>query len=348
MKISSPHKIRLFVFLISFAIFFGANYNVYLSYERFYNPDSETYMNIANGDFKGQSLVRRYRVIVPFMAKGVSELINPFYYKIFKEHREKYDWPLITGFYLINCILLALSALIIFEILQSYKLSISAQAMAMLAFIVGGRWQGIIAAHPIVDSLYVLVIALLILGIQKQSLFFIGLAILLGPFSKESFLFFIPLLFIYTNKLRLRILILLIISYTLHIFCRYLIDTQDATNIASSAITDTSHIYSIIISIHKFLSIKGWLDIFSVYGFFSFIIVACLLKKQFYIYIISKFNFYYLCFGIIILIHALLSSEIGRMLYAGSALFIPFIGICFNFIVTPSKPLLATNINLDN
>src|SRR6266581_3290601 len=96
-----PSPKYLLIYFFCFALLLGPAYNTYLDYNYKSNPDCETYMSIANGDFKDQSLVRRYRIVLPFTAKAVALPFEQVYSKLWP-HRESSDGPLRMGFLLVN------------------------------------------------------------------------------------------------------------------------------------------------------------------------------------------------------------------------------------------------------
>ncbi len=319
------------VFFISFAILIGSGYNMYLSYERFSNPDSETYINIAKGNFSNQSLVRKYRVIIPTIAYIISIPVSKVYYKIVSDKRQTYDWPLLTGFFIINAILLALAAMFIYKIMLFMKVSELASTVGLIAFLAGGRWASYVAAHPATDSLTILAIALMVLGILKKNKLLIGSSILLGVLSKESFVLFFPLLVFFSAKpIRVYTFITIVFSALCYFAIKYSIDIHSGTLSNESIAVDVNHIYSIKTSLAKLFSLKGVADIFSVYGLFSFFFIFSLFYKtkrsKIKIYITPLF----IVFSITILVHMLLSEELARMFYLGSAMFIPFLAVCID------------------
>jgi hypothetical protein len=319
------------VFFISFAILIGSGYNMYLSYERFYNPDSETYMNIAKGNFTNQSLVRKYRVIVPTLAYIVSIPTSKVYYKIVSDKRQTYDWPLLTGFFLINTFLLAFAAMFIYKIMVFMKVSELASVIGLIAFLAGGRWASYVAAHPATDSLTILAISIMVYGILKEDKLLIGSSILLGVLSKESFVLFFPLLILFSTKpIRLYTFISIVFSMLCYFVVKYIIDKHSGSLPNESISVDINHINSIKTSLVKLFSLKGFADLFSVYGFFTFFFIASLFYKAKSSKIKLFISPLFIVFSVTILAHMLLSEELARMFYLGSAMFIPFLAVCID------------------
>jgi hypothetical protein len=316
---------KLMVWLLCLSLLTGSSYNTYLAYERFYNPDTETYMNIARFNFKDQSLVRRYRILVPVAAAAVAKPISMFYAKLFTEKREGADWPLITGFFIVNALIMASSGLLIYLVCIHYNISLISTLIGLMAFTVGGRWQSLLTGHPITDSLCVLVTAMLVYALLKQQTALLLAAILIGPFSKESFLFFVPMILWFAKgSLRWKAIITLVIAYAVHVAFRHWVDAQDAAAMHASVDADMEHFDNLIISAKKFISIKGWGEMFTMYGLFTFIYVVAFCFRSVRSFILQHLTWFNIMFIGIMLVHAFLSSEISRMFFIGSSLFIPW------------------------
>lgn len=316
---------KLLVWLLCISLLAGSSYNTYLAFDRFYNPDTETYLHIARFDFRGQSLIRRYRILIPATAAIVARPISPFYYKLFQDKRQGADWPLLTGFFIVNCLLMAGAGLVIYLICMHYGISQLASLVGLMAFTVGGRWQSFDIGHPNTDSLCILVTAMLVYGLLKQRWGWLLPAILLGPFSKESFIFFVPMIVWFARgSLRWKAIAALIVAYAIHIAFRHWVDAQDTTNIHASVQADMEHFGNIAVSFRKLISAKGIGELFTTYGLFSFIYIAAFFYKNIRSYMHRHLTGFNLLFIGILLVHAVLSSELSRMFLIGSALFIPW------------------------
>ena len=331
MKLVHSLSSRYFlIFFLSFSTLIGSGYNTYLSCERFYNPDSETYLHIANFDFANQSLIRKYRVIVPVIAKAASLPIKTVYAKIVTDKRDKYDWPLLTGFFLINSLLMALAALLIYKIMEHQKLSLPACVTGLLAFLTGGRWAAYIAAHPVTDSLTILSIAAIVYALLKPNRVLLSSGIIMGLLSKESVALFFPMIILFASKqMRKTVFISIPVSLLLYFGLKYLIDNASGTAAQASLFEAFDTINSIKTSLLKLFSVKGMADIFSAYGFFSLFFITGLFYHTFRKKIMPAFNWLFLVFAGTIFVHLLLSTELARMFYLGSAFFVPFLANCF-------------------
>ncbi len=323
---------KMLIFIVSFFIIIGSSYNTYLSCERFYNPDSETYLNIARGHFTDQSLIRKYRIIIPALAAAASYPIATVYYKIVQDKRSNYDWPLLTGFYLVNSFIMALSALLIFLIMQEKGISERASFIGLVTFLAGGRWASYTAGHPVTDSLTILCIAGMVYGMISQKNRILFISIVIGLISKESFALFFPLLILFSKKNnRLTILAGIVFSLLCYLGIKFQIDSISSTTSTASLQEAFDTIQSIKISIGKLFSVKGMADLFSVYGFFSLFLITGLFFANFRKQIKIQCNAFFWVFASIILAHLLLSTELARMFFLGSALFVPLIASSVEF-----------------
>ncbi len=331
------------VFLVSFAILIGSSYNTYLAIERFYNPDSDTYLHIAKGDFKDQSLIRKYRVIVPALAFVISQPISKVYYKIVSDHRDKFDWPLLTGFFLVNSILMSLTAVVLFLIMQHQGISLAGTVIGLLAFLAGGRWAGYETGHPVTDSLTLLSICLIVYGLMKPHIAWLITGIIAGLLSKESTALFFPMILIFSGPQRWRALAAMAFSFLLYFGLKYGIDRLSGSDYNASIHESADTFNSIGFSLSKLFSVKGMADVFSVYGFFSLFFITALFYRSARLALWNYTDRLFIVFLFTILVHMLLSTELARMWYLGSALFVPYLAKCFD--VHPLFKSLNTKIS---
>jgi hypothetical protein len=235
---------------------------------------------------------------------------------------------------------MATAGLFIYLICDHYKVSWLATLTGLMAYTVGGRWQSFEAGHPNTDSLCILVTAMLIYALLKQETWLLIIAILIGPFSKESFILFVPFILLFSRgSLRWKALLSLIIAYSIHIAFRQWVDAQDLVNSQASVHVDMEHFNNIIVTLKKFISVKGWGEMFTTYGLFTFIYVVGFSFKSIRFFILRHLTPFNISFIIIMLVHAILSSEISRMFYIGSALFIPWMAKFVDLLIPKFKDL---------
>ena len=188
---------NLIVFLFCFAVLLGPAYSLFDSYnyDTVANPDIKTYLGLANFDFD-QSPIRKYRVIVPFIASGIDFLFHPIFSKFAPNTFPGPDFSLCLSFLLVNCILMSIFGLLVYQLSKAFGCSRNATVVGLLS-VLTCRWTMYIAGLPLVDSLYLVIIAMTLLGIKTKNTTLIVVTIFLGPWAKESFLFVAPLIFFF-------------------------------------------------------------------------------------------------------------------------------------------------------
>lgn len=321
---------NILIYFFSFALLLGTAYNTYLDYDTQNSSDCKTYMSIANGEFKDQSLVRRYRIIVPFIAKAVALPFEQVYTQLWP-HRGSTDWPLRMGFLLVNVGLMSLVGLVIFHCCKAYEISDTGSLLAVVAVLVGGRWGNLFAALPLTDSLYLLVLSVVVYALKTHNQLLLALCILIGPIAKESFLFVAPLIFFLSSLSKVKQTALFAFSGLLVFSIRYAIDQQAGTDMAASVATDSEHFYNIEITLKRLASVRGLGELCTVFGLFTLILLAGLTKgKKAITSWTSHTDSIIWWFIPVMLVHALLSTEAARMLYLGAAAWAVMIGLIWD------------------
>lgn len=310
-------RTNLFVFFFALSLLIGSGYNMYLHYDFSHTIDTKTYLAIAKGDFRDQSMTRRYRVLVPFASAVVAWPISKMYTKLWPQRGED-EWPLRLAFFMVNSILCAVAGVIIFNICRLYGATVISSFLAMTA-ILAGRWMNYTVGLPMTDSLYLLVIALTIYGIKAKSPLALIFCIFIGPFAKESFIFVAPIIFFWGCIPKWKQVIYFILSGSLVFGARYLIDQKAGTTYSSSFLNAFDHTENFTYSLQRIFSFHGIGEIFTVMGTFTFIILAGFFggktERRKWITLIDWPSIA-LIFALII--HAVLSSEVARMLFFGS------------------------------
>lgn len=323
------HK-NLLIYFFCFALLLGPAYNTYLDYDVKNSSDCKTYLSIANGEFKEQSLVRRYRIIVPFMAKGVALPFEQVYTKLWP-HRGNAEWPLRMAFLLVNLSIMALVGLTVFHCCKAYDISNTGSLLAVMAVLVGGRWGNLFAAIPITDSLYLLLLSVVLYALKTNNHLLIALCILMGPIVKESFLFVAPLIFFLSSLSKIKQLALFALSGLIVFLIRYWIDQQAGSSMTASIASDSEHFYNIGITIKRLWSIRGLGELCTVFGLFTLILLAGLTQgKKAIASWINHTDRIIWWFIPVMLIHALLSTEAARMIYLGAAAWAVMMGLIWD------------------
>src|SRR5437868_3402209 len=101
------------IFFLALSITIGPGYSMYLHYDFSHSNDTRIYLAVAKGNFKAQTLTRRYRVLVPFAAAAVDYPISKIYKKLWSQRGDD-EWPLRLAFYIVNSILCAIAGMFAF------------------------------------------------------------------------------------------------------------------------------------------------------------------------------------------------------------------------------------------
>ena len=304
----------LLIWFLSLAVVLGPAYTLFDNYTYNFqeNPDLETYIGLASFDFD-QSPVRRYRVLVPFAAAGTNFILSPILDRVQPWTFPGPDFSLGFSFLLVNSALIALCGLLLFRLCRHFDISITGAILGTLSFLTC-RWTAYAAGLPIVDSLYLLVIMLVFLAIRARQDSLIILAILIGPWAKESFIFIAPLVFFFYPMRKGKLFLWFVVSGVI-IFCfRYAFDALNGFPVSESIQKDIGHFDQVGNSLERLFSFHGLYEILSIIGLWG-ISLLLLIKKEFRHALGTMTPSYFYFFLGIVLVHALLSYDLARMFY---------------------------------
>lgn len=207
------------VFLFCLAVIIGPAISTLLNFELHVRcTDCYAYKGVALFEFE-QSAVRRYRIIVPFMAAGINQLFGG----VFDKARPEYfhgDFSLPVSFFLVNITIMCLYGVVIYRYITSFGLSAVAALTGLLTMLTC-RWTSFWAAMPMVDSLYCLVTALMLLAIREKNTKLLIFTIFIGPFAKEAFAFFLPVIFFHSHIPKKKLVLYILLSGILIFAYRY-------------------------------------------------------------------------------------------------------------------------------
>lgn len=209
------------VFFFCMAVMAGPALSTVFSYDISQLPDCRSYLGLAEWNFD-QSPIRRYRIIVPFAAR----ILNVLFGGAFAHLAPSYftgSFSLPFSFFLINMLLTSLYGLLIYKYCKSYGTGAIAALVGLLVMLTS-RYTIYIAALPLVDSLYCVTVMLALLGVKQKNTGMQLLAIFLGPFAKEAFIFVAPVIFFFSHIPRGRLLLYFILSAAIVFGYRYLYD----------------------------------------------------------------------------------------------------------------------------
>ncbi|MBK8450506.1 MAG: hypothetical protein IPL42_10990 [Saprospiraceae bacterium] len=313
------------VYTFSFIILWNLGFHILIYFPLHESPDIQTYLGIAQLHFD-DSLVRQYRVLVPFMAF----LINGSFGWLFESLKPwsfEGDFSLCFSFLMVNTLIMSFVLLYIFKLCRIFKLGFWYCVMALIA-VLSSRWTAELAGLPLVDSLFVLSLVLLLLGIVNNQNTYLIASIFLGPWSKEAYIFMVPLI-LYFNRDQ-------IVKWIGYLFCsgvivfsfRFCLDWYLGRSFFQSLHEDAAALFTISKSFQRVFSFHGIYELFSIVGFWIFIpfIAWYHFSKPYLIESKTTRNLFYTYLGIVFIL-ALLSGDLGRMFYLSIPVFAVWIAI---------------------
>ncbi|MCB2409902.1 hypothetical protein [Hymenobacter lucidus] len=318
----------LLVYVLAVGLLAGSAYTMYVHYDFSHSLDTRSYLSIARGEFRGVSITRRYRVVVPAVAAAVAWPVEQVYARIWPQ-RAATDWPLRLAFYLVNTLVLAGAGLVFFRSCLLYGASPGAAVLAMVA-VLASRWAVYTAGLPLVDSLYILVFALAFYGARSGSAVAVAACIVLGPHAKESFVFLVPWLLWFGHRAMPwpRQLVWLAVSGAVAYGVRHWIDAQVGAPPQESLSNALDHLHNLAYSLRRLLSVKGAGEIFSIFGFFWLVLLVGLRGGAGrWLRPLGAGGAALLA---VVLVHMLLSGDLGRMGYLAA----PVFAVAFALILT--------------
>lgn len=315
--ISNKHS---WILLFCFAVIFGPAFTLFneYGYDLSANPDITTYLKIAELDFN-DSPVRRYRIIIPLLASGINFFLEPLIYLIKPWNFPGPDFSLGFSFLLINCLVISLAGLLLFRLLKAFSCSDFASITGVLLML-SCRWTAYFAGLPLVDSLYFLVVVAFLLAFATGNTKLFLACLFVGPWAKESFLLFFPLFLFFCPLSLKKLLLYSFLSWAIYFAFRYWVDTSLGSSIDQAVSTDLEHFFQIKESLKRLFSFHGIYEFTSIFGVWGLAFVL-FFKKGMLANTLTRIPRYYLLFFAIVLLHALLSTELARMFYLLTPLF---------------------------
>lgn len=311
-----------------YAAIFGLSFPLFSEYDYLSNPDIGTYIGLAEGNLD-QSPVRRYRLLVPFLAKALDLSLGFLFDFLAPWEFPHPDFSLCFSFFLVNSLFLCLACLMLVRLIKKDFISPIAIIIALLV-VLTSRWTPYIAGLPLVDSFYFLVVVMTLITILERQKRWTVLLIFFGPWAKESFFLFFPLIFFFGPLPRMHSLSIMLLALGTFIGGRYLLDIWMGFPIDESYLKDIGHLHRVRESLNRLFSFHGVYEIFSIAGFW--IVFPILVGKKILIESFCKMPKVSLWFLILVLLHALLSTELGRMLFLAIPIYFIFMANIFNAI----------------
>lgn len=332
------------LFLFCFSVIFGPAFSTLNGYDFFEStvPDIESYLGLANFDFD-QSPIRRYRVIVPFLAAAFNFMLEPIFSIIKPYDFSGNDFSLCMSFLLVNCCFFSLFGVLLYKLCFLFSSSKLGSIIGVLS-ILTCRWTGDLSGTPVVDSFYIFILVLLIYGIATRKDLLVIIAIFLGPWAKEAFIFVVPLIFFFTSINKIKQLALFTLSGVFVFSFRYYIDITYEFSIAEGLENNMSHIFRFSESLKRLFSFHGLYEILSITGIWSLLFLF-LIKGKMRQFISKNTPLYFYVYIVIVIIHGLISTELARMFYLAS----PVLAVWISLIVEKKHQFLKDNkINIWN
>jgi hypothetical protein len=321
-----------FLYVLFLAIIFGPAFGFSDVYDHMTNVDVQTYVGLSEFDFD-QHPVRRYRIIIPMLAAGVYFIFEPIL-SILTPQEYPGDFPRIMSFVLVNIAMMSLYALILFRLSEAVLGKSKFWPIIIgVVSVLTCRWTMLFAGSALVDSLYLVVIGLLLLGILKKEIWMVILAIYLGPWAKEAFIFFVPLLLFIDKKYYLKLGLHLLISGIIIFSFRYCFDQLIGADFGESFNRDVSHFAMIPESLKRLFSFHGLYEIFSIGGFWNLIILGGFCVKSIRSRIKENITLLWIIWSLIVLVQALLSHELARMFYLLTPLLAIVVALVFDSLI---------------
>ena len=313
------------VVLFCVALMAGPAYNTFFHYDLAHNPDCLSYYQMAQGNYD-VTVTHKYRIVVPLLAKAVNAPLDGIYGVIWP-HRNFSAARLRFSFFLVNLTLMSVMGMVLFRTCQAYDLSALASAVAVTGLL-SSRWANYAAGTPLVESFNWLCVSLVFLAIKIKNGRLLALAILLGPLSKESFVFIAPATLLFGN-LRLRTqFVLYAIAALMVLAVHYFVDLYFPVTGAGSVQNALNTLWSIPDSLKRIFSAGGIGEIFSLLGFFNlFWILAVFRPNGRKVWQTIDAPLLFLLASVTF--QALISTSIVRMLFAAGPLWVVLLGTGF-------------------
>lgn len=321
------------LFLFCFAVLWGPGFSMFdtFNYDFTAMPDIKTYLGLARFDFI-QSPVRRYRILVPLLAAAVDFVGSPIAARLKGMTFPGPDFSLCLSFFVVNCCLMSLCGLVVFRLCRAYAVSSFAAVVGVLS-VLTCRWASYVVGLPLVDSLYMLVCVSVLYGIRTKNDTVLVCCIFVGPWAKESFVFIAPLIFFYSgmNK-RLQILYFVLSGLIVFAF-RYSLDRYCGAALNEGLVNDFAHFGNIAYSLRRLCSFHGVYELFSIPGIWSFLFFL-VYQKQVRVRLSGAISPFFLYFLLAVFIHAVLSTDLARMLFLAAPVLAVWLSIIADQLIS--------------
>jgi len=231
--------------------------------------DQLSYWKMAHFDFN-TSLHRRYRFVIPMLAAGVNWLIQKPAQLIHPNWLAG-DFSMRLSFYLVNLTIASFWCALIYRYCKAYGLTRLGALFGLLA-VATSRWTMMNVGTPHTDILFCLAVICALYGIKTNSHLYLMLAIIIGPFSKESFLFTAPVLF-FSYMPQWKTALYLLLAGAAVFITRYLIDQTSGNALTDSLAQDTDLLRFIPLQFTRLKTFSYWLELYTTFGLWWVLII---------------------------------------------------------------------------
>ena len=248
------------VFFFCFALIFGPAITVLFANDLSQFTDCTTYTALANFDFE-QSAVRRYRVIIPFLANGLNAIGGGLFNKLAPTYFVG-NFSLPFCFFLVNTTIMSLFGTMVYRYCRAFDTTRFAATIGIV-FVLTARYTAYFAALPFIDSLFFLMVAMTLVGLKERNTKLLLFCLFIGPFAKESYIFIAPMIFFFGPFNKWKLLGWFGLSGLLVFGYHFIYDYYYPPKVVGWFLAEVYHFY--------FLK-KGLAMLFSFYGLYKIVI----------------------------------------------------------------------------
>lgn len=312
------------VLFVSFSVLFSLAFEVMLFFPMDQSPDIQDYLKMAVGEWE-QSPVRMYRVLVPFFAGMVHSCFG-WLFEFLQPESFNGNFSLCFSFLLVNTWLMSVASVFIYKLSKVFGMKTWQSVFSLIPFL-SCRWTLEISGLPLVDSLYFLSLVILLFAYFNKNKNLMLASIFIGPWAKEAYVFFIPLILYMNRDHLIKCVSYLLASGILVFGFRFNWDGYLQNNFLDSFKHDADSFSTIGYSLDKITSFHGIYDVFSVCGFWILIPMYVWMKNSFKLnYKLNQERIVAVLFIVAVFFQMLLSGDIARMLYLSMPLYCLWIG----------------------
>lgn len=318
------------IYYFCFIILWNLGFHILLYFPLHQSPDIQEYLEMAQCHFD-QGPVRRYRIIVPFLS-GITNHLFGWIFALFYPWTFEGDFSLCCSFLLLNTAIMSLAFVFIYKLCRLQNIPIFYSLVALTA-VLTGRWSAELSGLPLVDSLLFLSLVLAIYGIKTERWIYVYIAIGIGPWAKESFIFMVPVLLYFSKPVRTKVFLMLLLSGLLVLVFRLLLDEFYSRDFSESFRENANTFSNIRISLNRLFSAHGLYDLFSVSGFWIGLpLIALFICRTAFFQSVKHHLWLDVSFLLVVVLQALLSTEISRMMYLFTPVYMVWISMSIKIL----------------